>query len=605
MSVLYICEKPSQARDIAHVLGATQKNDGYLSSKQINITWCLGHLLSLAPPDDYCDHIKPWRMEILPIIPKMDEWKLIPNPNTKKQLTVIKNLLKKSSEVVIATDADREGDVIGRELLDYFDYKGLVKRLWLSALDETSIQKALENILPGQSTYPLYLAGLGRQRADWIVGMNMTMAVSHRYGQKGGGVLSVGRVQTPTLSLIVQRDEEIESFRSKDYYELKAQFMCEKGDYWAKWQIHEDHGDAHGYCIDQAIPSAVSQNIHNKKGIVEYCVDEPQSKSAPLCFSLSSLQKLCSSQYGLSAKDTLAIAQSLYEIHKLTTYPRTDCGYLPESQFSEATRILKALCHVDGSLSEMIAKCDIQFKSPVWNDKKITAHHGIIPTAHLETSLEKLSDQELKVYDEIRRHYLAQFMGHYESVIRKVTVCVDEERFTAQAIRPKVQGWKAVMLGSDESEDQAEGVSDGIPELRIGEAVMVKACEVMAKKTKPPARFSEGTLIVAMKNIAKYVTPKHHQKTLRDTSGIGTEATRADMIEKLLLRGFIERNNKNLISTQKGRALIKILPEAIKDPCTTALWEQALDDISKGEETLSNFLDDQVDILEFMLESMK
>lgn len=213
---LYICEKPSQARDIATVLGAKDRKNGYISGDDITVTWCLGHLLELAPPDDYCDNIKPWRMEVLPVLP--ETWKLNVKSKTKSQFNVIQELLKKTSEVVVATDADREGDVIGREILDYCGFKGIVKRLWLSALDESSIKKALNDLRPGDSTYPLYLAGLGRSRADWSVGMNMTMATSALFGQRGQGVLSVGRVQTPTLNLVVERDRDIEAFKPKDYW---------------------------------------------------------------------------------------------------------------------------------------------------------------------------------------------------------------------------------------------------------------------------------------------------------------------------------------------------------------------------------------------------
>lgn len=604
MTTLYICEKPSQARDIANVLGVHSKQDGYIEGDGITVTWCLGHLLELAPPEHYCENLKPWRMEVLPIIPK--EWHLVPNKKTKTQLNIIKKLLKQTNHVIIATDADREGDVIGRELLDYFDYQGQVERLWLSALDDASIKKALDNIRPGKSTYPLYLAGLGRQRADWTIGMSMTMATSCLFGAPGQGVLSVGRVQTPTLNLIVKRDRLIENFKPTDYFELDVLFEAEQGEFLARWQAPEELSDSDGHCLKREVVESVANKVKGKTGNVVVFEDKAKKTAPPVCFSLSSLQKVASSSLGLSAKKTLEIAQSLYEKFKATTYPRTDSGYLPVNQLSEAESILNALTDIDPTINDLVSKCDTAFKSPVWNDKKVTAHHGIIPTLNTSVDMNGMSKDEQAIYDLIRRQYIAQFLGLYEYNRRAVEIDCENEKFTAMSNTPKILGWKQAINKNQEELDNSdiEQNKSTIPELTENEPVTSKDANCLSKQTKPPARFTEGTLITAMKNIAKYVDDEVHKKTLKETAGIGTEATRADTIEKLLNRGYIKRDKKILVSTDRGRELVDLLPAQMKNPATTAAWEQELDNIAERQGNLQDFLMDQEEVLEFMLEDL-
>lgn len=600
---LYICEKPSQARDIAKVLGAFKRFDNHIEGNGLKVTWCLGHLLQLAGPEEYNADLKPWRLSVLPILP--ENWKMCPNPKTKDQLKAIKELLKEAEEVVIATDADREGDVIGRELLDYYKFKGKVSRLWLSALDDASIKKALGNIRSGESTYPLYLAGLGRQRADWVVGMNMTMATTCTYS-KGQGTMSVGRVQTPTLNLVVQRDREIESFKPKDYYVVKAGFDTQaKQNFITTWKPAEEHTDEEGRVIKKNYVDLLLAKINVNQGPVEATVtDFKESKKrtkAPLCFSLSSLQKLSSSKFGYSAKDTLSIAQSLYERHKATTYPRTDCGYLPESQFNEAKAIFNSLQTIYPDLAPLVDRADLSFKSEAWNDKKVTAHHGIIPTLNAKVDLKAMSEQEFKLYDLICRYYVAQFLGDYQYSSRSVEVNCKDEFFKASSNTPLIAGWKeAISKELEDIEDDPEPESL-IPKLAQGDIVSCVSLTPEAKQTKPPARFTEGTLIDAMKNIARYVEDAEHKKLLKENSGIGTEATRANIIELLINREYLSRNKKQLLSTDKGRQVIDLAPEMLKDPATTAKWEELLDNIAKGDGQLDSFLAHQVTALKTMI----
>ncbi|KTC94877.1 DNA topoisomerase III [Legionella feeleii] len=603
---LFICEKPSQAKDIAAVLGAKTRTQSCFEGSGIAVTWCIGHLLELMPPDYYCEHLKPWRMAVLPVVPK--QWVLKPQEKTKKQLKAIEQLLKKATSVVIATDADREGDVIGREVLDYFHYRGPVERLWLSALDESSIQKALSAIRPGSSTESLYQAGLGRARADWLIGMNLTMAASCLFGAPGQGVLSVGRVQTPTLKLVVERDLSIEDFKPCDYFVLKVQWLSMTNDlFWTTWEMPEAVTDPEGRCINQSLIDSVAQCIKGQTGVVKEYREVQKKEAPPLCLSLSALQKQASVKWGFSARETLDAAQSLYEKHKATTYPRTDCGYLPVSQFAEAATVLKALVKVDKDIDSLIALCSPQHRSRVWNDKKMTAHHGIIPTANAQVALQAMTMQERQLYELIRACYLAQFLGDYEFLHREAVIAAEGHLFKGSSRTPLVSGWKKAISESENNDasDEPPNQDHGpIPQLSEGHAVTVTTTQKDSRKTKPAPRFTEGTLISAMKSIASHVENPQLKKILKETAGIGTEATRANILETLINREYIKRQGRQLISTQKGRSLIEKLPASITNPATTALWEQVLDDIAQGTRAIDDFLDDQSDLLAGILEQL-
>jgi len=604
---LFICEKPSQARDISRVLGANQKREGFIEGEGVIVTWCLGHLLEAAKPDYYCKELKPWRIEKLPIIPQ--DWHMEPVLRVKKQLTVVKKMIKSAKHIVIATDADREGELIARELMAYCKYDGKVERLWLSALDDASIQKALKTIKPGNETENLYFAGLSRQRADWIVGMNMTMATSCLFGKFGEGVLSVGRVQTPTLQLIVTRDRTIEQFKPQDYFELFANFIDEsKESAWLKWSIPEllQH-DEKGRCLDKSAVSDIANKIQNKPADITKLTKLKKKQAPPLPYSLSELQKKASALYGYTATKTLSVAQELYEKHKATTYPRTDSGYLPLSQLGESKEVLDALLKIDSSLSTLVKECDVSFKSASWNDKKVTAHHGIIPTTNQRVNLASMSIEARKIYDLIRILYIAQFLGDYKYEQTKIVVFCEGEEFSATGRIPLVLGWKKA-FDKDETVDTIKGedeVAQDFPKWSEGQVLHAEEEKVTDKKTKAPAQFTEGTLIGAMESIGRYVEDPKLKKVLRETSGIGTQATRAAIIETLIKRDYIKRDKKKLISTEKGRVLIDLLPEAVKDPATTARWEQDLDDMAAGSLNKELFLTNQNKNLLEMLEGLK
>ncbi|MBU0655265.1 MAG: DNA topoisomerase III [Gammaproteobacteria bacterium] len=613
--MLYLCEKPSQARDIARVLGANGRGDGFLHGNGVQVTWCFGHLLEQAEPAAYGEQYKRWNLASLPILPQ--QWKLEVKKSGAKQFKVVKALLAKVQHVVIATDADREGEMIAREVMELCRYRGEVSRLWLSALDDASIRKALGQLKPGSATEKLYQAGLARSRADWLVGMNLSRAytlTAQRNGQlqANAGALSVGRVQTPTLRLVVDRDEQIHNFIPLDYWDVAAHCLP-AGDtqtFKANWIPAKGKPgvDEEGRCTDPSLAEQVVASCKGQQADVLRCDTERKRQAAPLPYDLSGLQVEASRRWRLSAQQVLDIAQALYEKHKLTTYPRTDCGYLPLSQHGDAKGVFKALVHTDQSLAELVAQADTSLKSKAWDDSKITAHHGIIPTA-ATGRLEQLSEHERSIYDLIRRRYLAQFFPAHEYDQTTIELNCRGYRFRATGRVNRVQGWKVAYQEPEaDPQDGKAGASDAeaqaLPSLNKGDQVLMQDLLSIQRQTKPPPPYTEGTLIQAMKGIAKLVANPKLKAILKENAGIGTEATRAAIIETLLQRQLLEREGKRkyLRATPKGIALIGMLPGAVKNPALTAAWEQALEAVASGEMTLLEFMQKQEHWLLKMLE---
>uniref|UniRef100_UPI000558912A DNA topoisomerase III n=1 Tax=Erwinia oleae TaxID=796334 RepID=UPI000558912A len=589
---LYLCEKPSQGKDIGAILGATQRKQGYLSGSGVIVTWAIGHLLEQAPPETYGEQYgAPWRGSVLPIMPA--QWKMAVKKETADQFAVIRSLLKQVDSVVIATDADREGEVIARELLEYCHFTGPVQRLWLSALDEASIRYGLANKLPGEDTAPLYLAGLARARADWMTGMNLTRLYTLKAREQGyGEVLSIGRVQTPTLALVVNRDRDIANFVSKPWWQVQATLQKEGIHFPANWVPAANYCDDEKRCIQQNVAQAVMKLCQQTGNAVVLEVGtERKKESAPLAFDLGTLQQACSRKWGMSANQVLGIAQSLYETHKATTYPRTDCGYLPTSMREEIPDVLEAAIRTDPTLTTTVATLDPTFVSRIWNDKKITAHHGIIPTKQ-PFDLSKLSADELKVYQLIRLHYLAQFLPLHEVDVTEATFNIGGQLFRTRGKVEVVAGWKSVFQRDEsEAQDQQTDTEDArLPALVKGEPCAVAGAELKTLQTKPPGHFTDGTLIAAMKNAAAFVSDPQLKRVLKENAGLGTEATRAGILETLFKRGYLERKGKYLLSTPIAGELMDALPTALTNPGMTALWEQALDDIAQGQMTLETFM---------------
>lgn len=600
---VYLCEKPSQARDIAAVLGVQSKDKSSITTSDGVVTWAFGHLLEQAPPDAYDEALKRWALASLPIAPA--QWKVEVKSSAKDQFKAIAALLKKASEVVIATDADREGEMIARELMDFVGFKGKVQRLWLSALDAASVKKALAALKPGAETAGLYQSALGRSRADWLVGMNLTRAFTLAGRSQGGeGVRSVGRVQTPTLSLVVERDRLIEGFKPVPYFELFGFFEAGQS-FSTKWKVPAGSGDDAGRCLDRSIMDAVASKITGKTGTVSQYETKRISENPPLPFSLSTLQKTCSAKFGLGAQEVLDIAQALYETHKATTYPRSDCNYLPEEQFQEASSIVTALAKSDTEVQRIVESLDFSRKSPAWNTKKITAHHAIIPT-QTPPNLDAMSGNERKVYELIRRQYLAQFLPNYEYDRTQIGISIEGELFQTTGKIDQVIGWRA-LFGKADANDEESGDDEvqTLPALTQGQTLPLSRTEMAAKQTKPPARYTEGTLIDAMQTIGKNITDPRLKAILKENSGIGTEATRAGIIANLIERGFITKKGKQVISSEAGRSLIDALPESVKSPALTALWEQSLEEIADGKRELAGFEADVVKFITAIIDQIK
>lgn len=578
---IFLCEKPSQARDIARELGQARDLKTYLEVGDDIVAFARGHLYELANPEDYDPAWEKWRLETLPIVP--ERFKLRKKQGTADLIRTIGGFLKRADEVVIATDADREGEMIAREILDEHRYTGRVRRLWLRALDPESIRKGLAAMQDGRTTEPLYHSARARSRADWLVGMNMSRAatVVERASGRAEGVVSVGRVQTPTLALVVRRDREIDNFRSRDYFQVVAVVRSGGAEFILRYA--PDDTDRLYEKKDAELIAAAASDAEGPLRVV----NERKKTAPPKLYSLSALQGAASAKWGWSAEKTLQIAQALYERHKLTTYPRTDCNYLPEEQAEDVPIILQMLKR---GVMAHLPSWEPLIRKAVFDSAKITAHHAIVPTKQQYGTI-ALSDDEALLYKLICASYAAATMADYEYDTLTVELDAASVVFSARGNTPVKLGWKSAFGGVEAEDDGSAAVK--LPALLDGAIGRILSCEVETKKTKPPARFTEGTLIEAMKSISRYVTDPAQKKRLREMSGIGTEATRAAILKVLRDRDYVVPQGKFLVSTAKGRALITWVEEKVPnlaDPGETAEWEDALAGIEMGVESLENFI---------------
>jgi DNA topoisomerase-3 len=594
---VYLCEKPSQGKAFANALGVKSTKKGYIEGNGVIVTWAIGHLVTTYEPKDYDEKYKKWDLKDLPIIP--ENWKTKTVARTKDQFNVIKGILNKltaNDEIYISTDADREGELIGVELIEYLKCPAKRMRIWNKSLDEISLKENLSNPLPGAETHSLYLEALARQRADWLTGMNLTIAITNVNRGMVDGVFSIGRVQTPTLNLVVERDLLIENFKPKPYYELMADFAGGGSTFKAKWKPEKNALEEGKYFTDKDAITDVKKKIENKSGKISKFTKELKKSGAPVGFSLSTLLKVASSKYGYTSQQVLDIMQSLYETHKLTSYPRSDCQYLPMAQFVQVPDVLKAIINTDSSnqnLKDIIGKTNAKKKSKIWNDKEVSAHHAIIPT-RTPGNISALSKVELNMYNIVRNRYIAQFLPEYEYYASKIEVTIEDETFEVSGNVPHKMGWKEIEGGANEDKEE-------LPQMTDGETVDCKQSKVESKKTKPPSRYTDSLLIEDMKNIGKFIKDPKMKKIIKESQGIGTEATRSNIMETLVARNFIKRDKKHIISTDKGRALISISPKLLKDPETSAYWEQELNKIGRNEQTYEKFINQQATVLKRIL----
>jgi DNA topoisomerase-3 len=584
---LIIAEKPSLGRTIAAALGGGRKGNGCIISDDWTVTWAFGHMYEQAMPDSYLAENVPttqkgtkvWRLEDLPIIPQ--RWILNPRDDAKQQLNIIAGLLKNATEVTHAGDPDREGQLLIDEILLEMGWNGTTQRVWLQDLTQNGIRNAFKHIRPNNDYRGLYEAAVSRSRCDWLLGMNVTRAFTLCYQKAGGdGVISVGRVQTPTLNLIVERDRQIENFVPLPYYTIKAQFDHENGIVATQWVPSEDDSDPEGRCLKRAVAEQVCTKVQGQTGTIRNASRKKKREGAPLPFSLSALQTVANARWGYGAQQVLDAAQKLYEEHKLTTYPRTDCGYLASGQHADAKIILKAIGEAN---PQLVKDTDLSRKSKAFNDSKVTAHTGIIPTAK-RPDVSRLSQIERNLYGLIARHYVAQFLPDHEYQAVEVAIECCKEKFTGKGKKTLVVGWKNVLP------PQKKEAAD-LPLVNKGDTAMCKSAELTDKKTKPLSRFTEGTLINAMAGIARYVENPKVKSVLRESAGIGTEATRASIIETLKQRNYVQLKGKIILSTEHGRHFIDSVPGRIKDPAVTAWWEQQMSEIAEENADATIFLE--------------
>ncbi|GAA0633450.1 DNA topoisomerase III [Halomonas beimenensis] len=590
---LIIAEKPSLARAIAEALPAgVRREDGALMAGDSVVTWCLGHLLEQAPPDAYDPSHKAWRLDTLPILP--DRWKLVPRAKARAQLAVIRGLLKRADTVVHAGDPDREGQLLVQEVIEHLGWQGPVARLLVSDLNAPAVKRALSRLEDNARYAPLYRAAQARARADWLYGINLTRAWT-LVGRQAGhdGVLSVGRVQTPVLGLVVRRDAEIRDFEPRPFFVLWADLVVARGRLRAWWVPGEGHSlDDQGRLLERAPAEALGGRLAGAEGRLARLETRDRRQAAPLPYSLSALQVDAARRHGLSAKAVLDICQRLYERHQLITYPRSDCRYLPEEHWAGARRTLEGACGEDATLRGWLAGADFAKRSKAWNDKKVGAHHALAPTGK-RADLSRLSRQEADVFRLITRNVLAQFYPPLSTREVKAEFAIAGEVFRARGQEVLEAGWKPLFTTRDEAPP--------LPPLTEGEPCRVEEAGVEDRETRPPEPFTDASLIKAMMNIARYVEDPAIRRTLRDSDGLGTEATRAGILETLLERGYLAREGKALRATRLGDALIASLPEAVGRPERTALWEQRLSAIAEDGDAPAPFLDALVEDLRGLL----
>ncbi len=606
---VYIFEKPDAARHFVKALGWNnpQKNKHYIQQGTIAVTWAYGHLISQAPPQFYCPELKSWDLNLLPIIPK--EWNMIvserPEDEYKKnQLFAIRDLLKKSTSVVIATDADREGETIGWEIIEFFNYSGKKYRMMYSELTPKVLIHANNNLYDAAKYWNLYQSGLGRMRADWILGMNLTMGYTSRNQGKlpPKTVINSGRVISPIIYLITEREKERTNFIPEDYFNFKATFNKNK-DYTSDIIFDKEILDGNLLKNKEVADKIYKELQEEKNAKVKSHETKKENTGHPSGFALSDLQKIASKKFNYSPKETLEIAQALYEKHQLISYPRTDCSFLGDSQFSAVPSIIEAVYSNIGSYSPDYGnvKNDINTKqkTKIWNTSKVSAHHAIIPTEQYKSKNE-LNQNEINIYDIICRRYIAQFLPlhQYDQTLIITETNTYKYHFRNSGKVILVNGWKDIEVG------EAEEKEDSLPLLSVNDEVKVVNINKVIKKTEPPKLYTYETLISDMLNIDKFIKNEKLRKIIKGR-GIGTEATRAEHIQGVFDKGFAKLEKKNIRATDKAMQVVEIMPDENKLPEVSAYWEEELDLIEKGESTLEKFLEKQEKIITRLMNKIK
>ena len=587
MKSLVIAEKPSVARDIARVLGANQKNGGILEGKNYVVTWALGHLVTLADPEEYDRKYEKWEMATLPMLPK--EMKLVVIRQTGRQFSVVKTQLfrKDIGEIIIATDAGREGELVARWILEKAGCHKPIKRLWISSVTDKAIKEGFANLKDGHDYDNLYRAAVARAEADWLVGMNGTRALTCKYNAQ----LSCGRVQTPTLAMIAKREEEIRKFVPKEYYGISLETQD------VKWTWRDEKTKSFR-TFSRERAEQIKGRLENAALEITSVEKKAKKTMAPGLYDLTTLQREANLKYGFSAKETLNIMQRLYENHKVLTYPRTDSRYIGKDIVPTIKERLKA-CGIGPyrKLAGALMNKPVQVNGSFVDDKRVSDHHAIIPTEQF-VQLDHMTNEERKIYDMVVRRFLAVLYpaSQYEQVTMEAKAA--GETFAASGKVIKSMGWKEVYEGGadddleDEADDEKKLKDQRLPEMKTGTRLKILKTSLNTGKTKPPARFTEATLLAAMENPVKFMETRDKEavKTLGETGGLGTVATRADIIEKLFHSFMMEKKGNEIHITSKAKQLLELVPEDLKKPELTADWEMKLSQIAKGRIRQGDFL---------------
>ncbi|MBS4024660.1 MAG: DNA topoisomerase III, partial [Clostridia bacterium] len=575
MKKLVLAEKPSVARDISKAIGANQNRNGYTEGSNYIVTWALGHLVTLAEPEEYNKKYSSWNLDDLPMIPEKAKLTII--KNSKKQFYIVKELLERKDvgEIIIATDAGREGELVARWIIDLVKVNKPIKRLWISSVTEKAIKDGFSKLKDGKEYINLYYSAQARAEADWLVGINATRALTVKHNSP----LSLGRVQTPTLQMIAKREEEIRNFVPRAFYGIKAE--CEG--FTLNW-IETKSKDTKTF--DKDIRDQVLSKVKGSPGVVVN-VEKKYKKEYPKeLYDLTQLQRDANQRFGYSPKDTLSIVQSLYEHHKVLTYPRTDSKYLTSDMVGTIKDRLIAIN--TGSYREFVApllKENLSGNKNFVDNSKVSDHHAIIPTEQ-SLDLSQLSEKERKVFDLVAKRFISMLYPPFEYEETTVMVEVNKQMLVGKGRVLKELGFKKVL--GQEDDDRV----DSLPELKIGDRLTIKSISGTEGKTSPPKRFTEGNLLQAMENPVKFMneSSKELKAIISDTGGIGTVATRADIIDKLYKSFLIENRGTEIMITGKGKQLLDLAPEDLKSPELTATWEKQLKEIESGKLKKDDFL---------------
>jgi DNA topoisomerase III len=570
-----IAEKPSVARDIARVLNCNKKGNGYLEGNKYIVTWALGHLVTLADPESYDVKYKSWNLEDLPMLP--ERLKLTVIKQTGKQFQAVKSQLTRNdvNEIIVATDAGREGELVARWIIDKVKVTKPIKRLWISSVTDKAIKDGFSNLKPGKAYDHLYASAVARSEADWYIGLNATRALTTRFNAQ----LNCGRVQTPTVAMIATREDEIKNFKAQNYYGIEAQTTDQLK---LTWQ--DAKGNARNF--DKEKMDAIVNKLGKKNALVTEIEKKPKKSFSPGLYDLTELQRDANKTFGYSAKETLNIMQKLYEQHKVLTYPRTDSRFITSDIVPTIPERLKA-CGIGEYriLTSTVLKKPIKASKSFVDDSKVSDHHAIIPTESY-VNFSAFTDKERKIYDLVVKRFLAVLFPAFEYEQLTLRAKIGDENFVARGKTILSIGWKEVYENRFEEDDAADDLKEQIlPRIEKGDTLNVKLIAQTSGQTKPPARFNEATLLSAMENPTKYMDTQNKQlaDTLKSTGGLGTVATRADIIDKLFNSFLIEKRGKDIHITSKGRQLLDLVPEKLKSPTLTAEWEQKLDQIAHGK----------------------